>query len=542
MSKDYWPVSNEMPDEEEICNELKKSSMCVSLIASMDLPFSSYEKNVAVWGWIYRYKCNLRKIKVGNGDLSIMELREGEKLLLYQVQRACFEDSSAVVGGIHVKVDKDGLLRVVTKITNRVDTENFVAPILIPKIHPITECLIMSFHRLHCHAGIQVLMSKLREKYWIIQSRRTIRRVLRRCSNCRRYDAKSVEVPPAPLPERRVKDSEPFETTGVDLAGPLYLRDGSKVWIVVFTCAVYRCIYLDLVTSCSTEAFLGALERFIAFYGRPNTIFSDNGCNFVGSDSLFAQLEWSSIEKESGVRRIRWIFNPPTAAWWGGFWERLIREVKNLLKRMLGRARLSFDQLRTCLANIMSTMNDRPLTAMTEDSNDLVPLTPAMFIRGRAFGYLPETEEAGNLTAMYRKMKRVQHQLEDRFRKEYLSMLVQRGNEKTITVLSKGDVVLVGADNKKRFDWPLGLIVDLIPGKDGNIRVARVKTKGGILTRPLQRLYPLEISSSDQLKRPAMEIPANEVKEKKAENTIKTKFGRIIKNPSRYGQCISFFV
>jgi len=36
------------------------------------------------------------------------------------------------------------------------------------------------------------------------------------------------------------------------------------------------------VTSLSTEVFLNALERFINTRGRPITIYSDNGSNFVG--------------------------------------------------------------------------------------------------------------------------------------------------------------------------------------------------------------------------------------------------------------------
>jgi Family of unknown function (DUF5641) len=47
--------------------------------------------------------------------------------------------------------------------------------------------------------------------------------------------------------------------------------------------------------------------------------------------------------------------------------------------------------------------------------------------------------------------------------------------------------------------WPLAKIVELIPGKDGVVRTARVKTQHGILLRPIQRLYPLEISSADEV-------------------------------------------
>jgi len=58
-----------------------------------------------------------------------------------------------------------------------------------------------------------------------------------------------------------------------------------------------------------------------------------------------------------------------------------------------------------------------------------------------------------------------------------------------------GDVVLVGSDGKKRFEWPLGRIIELFPGKDGKTRVVKVKTKNGVYLRPIQRLYPLEVSS-----------------------------------------------
>jgi hypothetical protein len=85
----------------------------------------------------------------------------------------------------------------------------------------------------------------------------------------------------------------------------------------------------------NTEAFLNAFERFITIRGRPCTVYSDNGTNFVGAVNLFNKLNWNAVETAANTKQIKWIFNPPTAAWWGGWWERLIRTVKDLLKRML---------------------------------------------------------------------------------------------------------------------------------------------------------------------------------------------------------------
>lgn len=87
-----------------------------------------------------------------------------------------------------------------------------------------------------------------------------------------------------------------FKTTGVDLAGPLYLKHGGKVWIVLFICAVYRCVHIDFVMSLSTEAFVNVLWRFVNVCGQPKTVYSDNGTNFMGTVNLCKKLNCPPIE------------------------------------------------------------------------------------------------------------------------------------------------------------------------------------------------------------------------------------------------------
>ncbi|GFT82340.1 integrase catalytic domain-containing protein [Trichonephila clavipes] len=71
---------------------------------------------------------------------------------------------------------------------------------------------------------------------------------------------------PVSQPGDRVNDAAVFEIVGVDLAGPLYVKGGQKeeAWIVLFTCATYRAVHLELTSSLSTDAFLLSLRRFIA--------------------------------------------------------------------------------------------------------------------------------------------------------------------------------------------------------------------------------------------------------------------------------------
>ncbi|GBM76251.1 hypothetical protein AVEN_105431-1 [Araneus ventricosus] len=135
--------------------------------------------------------------------------------------------------------------------------------------------------------------------------------------------------------------------TGVDLAGPLFLRNGSKVWIVLFTCAVYRAVHLELLASLTSDSFLMAFRRFIARRGRPRTVYSDNGTNFRGGYDELSTLYWEKSMREANINEILWKFNSPSSSWWGGFWEWLVRVIKELLRRSLGKSILSFEDCAT---------------------------------------------------------------------------------------------------------------------------------------------------------------------------------------------------
>ncbi|XP_035714887.1 uncharacterized protein LOC118438543 [Folsomia candida] len=246
------------------------------------------------------------------GDLTVSDLRRAEIAMLRVIQSRYYSYPKK----LQLRVEKmdDGLLHVKTKLEYKDDTEGFRYPIMLPQDCPLIHELIREVHRMHSHGGIQFILTKLREKYWIPQGRKTVTKALRECLACRKQDAKPLQVNPVALPKRRVTTGEAFSTTGVDLVGPLFLKDRKKVWIVLYTCAVYRCVALDLVESLSSEAFINSLERFICTYGRPNRLYSDNGTNFVGAPSLFMKINWDKIERASQVKQIQWIFNPPTAA------------------------------------------------------------------------------------------------------------------------------------------------------------------------------------------------------------------------------------
>jgi len=60
-----------------------------------------------------------------------------------------------------------------------------------------------------------------------------------------------------------------------------------------------------------------------------------------------------------------------------------------------------------------------------------------------------------------------------------------------------GDIVIVSRPNVKRSQWNLAKIIDLSVSTDGLIQSASLQTASKqIITRPVQDLYPLEITDT----------------------------------------------
>ena len=64
--------------------------------------------------------------------------------------------------------------------------------------------------------------------------------------------------------------------------------------------------------------------------------------------------------------------------------------------------------------------------------------------------------------------------------------------------LKIGDIVLVDLDSSHRNLWPMGKIVELFLGSDGQVRSCRIEVKGALYERTLNKVVPLEISCSEQ--------------------------------------------
>jgi hypothetical protein len=152
----------------------------------------------------------------------------------------------------------------------------------------------------------------------------------------------------------------------------------------VFTCAVTRAVHLELVPDLSARSFLLAFRRFAARRGPVSVIYSDNAQTFrcVSRHLNILQAD-PSVQDLLARRNLLWIFSASLAPWWGGFWERMVRSVKDLLRRSNGRACLAYDELEASLIEIESVINARPLNYIGEGADDPLPINPNQFLNNR---------------------------------------------------------------------------------------------------------------------------------------------------------------
>ena len=172
----------------------------------------------------------------------------------------------------------------------------------------------------------------------------------------------------------------------------------------------------------------------------------------------------------------------------------MVKLTKQALRPTLHGKSVKFDELRTILCELSAAINRRPLTEMSASTHEKMPIRPEDFL----FGARPanwknpveplETEDDAGLGL----------DLWERWRKEYLHSLRKwRSAEKACKPPQVNEVVLIRQPTP-RGTWPLGRVLQLLPGKDGLIRTAKIICKGRKTVRAITQLIPLARKQSAQ--------------------------------------------
>jgi hypothetical protein len=154
-----------------------------------------------------------------------------------------------------------------------------------------------------------------------------------------------------------VNPAKPFAVTGIDFAGPLYIKVGRnmhKAYVTLFTCATTQAVHLELCTDMSTDKFLTELQRFAGRRGLPHTIYTDNARTFqavnIELSELWERLSTSKTHQFLTHNIISWKFIAPRTAVGsivgedGGHYETLSAEGIGAVKTYRGTVEHHFDQ------------------------------------------------------------------------------------------------------------------------------------------------------------------------------------------------------
>lgn len=409
-------------------------------------------------------------------------------------------------------MDTDGLLRIGGRLSSAAISWEEKHPIIIPKLHHIATLLVRYYHERVAHQGRHITEGAIRSAgLWILGGKRLVSSVLHKCVTCLKLRGETEMQKMSNLPVDRVTQVPPFTHVGMDVFGPWTVcarrtRGGlseGKRWAVLFTCLVTRAVHIEVVESLSTSSFINALRRFTAIRGPAKLFRSDRGTNFVGACRELGitpqEAELQSYLKEQGCT---WDFNVPHSSHMGGAWERMIGVARRILDAMLLKVhspKLSHEVLVTLLAEVVAIMNARPIVPVSSDPHSPAVLTPAMLL----------TQKTDSLTAplgyfdlkdLYRSQWKQVQNLADHFwkqwRQEYLATLQPRRKWQTSQPnLQFGDVVLLKDKGAKRNEWPMGLIVNTFPGRDGRVRQVEVRVvQGGsarVYSRPISEVVLL---------------------------------------------------
>ena len=229
------------------------------------------------------YQKNFKKplIKINN-------IFNGELLWLRDIQ---YKDSrfDKWKKSLNLFTDNQGVIRSRSRLP---DTEKFEFDqrhlVLLPSSNYFTKLLILYTHDKVCHAYVESTLTELRLKYWTIKGRQTVRKIINPCVTCKKVQGKVLRPPPTPaLPEYRVCAEFPFQVTGFDFAGPLFVKDiyskssdVNKCFIMVFTCAASLFTYLELSPDMASVSFTNCFKRFISRCGTPAKVVSNNFKSF----------------------------------------------------------------------------------------------------------------------------------------------------------------------------------------------------------------------------------------------------------------------
>ena len=412
---------------------------------------------------------------------------------------------------------KDCLIR----MTSRVPASNLI---ILPKNNKISELFVYYQHVTNNHVGTNGLRARVEKIAYLVGGRWEYRRILKGCV-CRPPKKMYQEMANLPI-ERIPLTLHHHQFIACDYLGPWYYYEnpkakGKKCYGLVITCLVSRHTHVELVKSCSTDAFFLGLRAYVAVYGLFQKCFSDNATYFKQANKeltkLLKKVDFGAIKRRVNQEFSAdfWVFNCPESPWKLAVVESIVKLVKGAMEKALQYTyRLSktpcffdFDNLRIVCLELASLINDRPLTVIQEDISGVVTqvnVSPNHLCKGRSSGLFPVQAQFQELIAstafdvkkLYQDRRRLINLFWSEFQSSYQRNLkfTPRWLEKFDLEIPEDTFVLLKEKNFKAGRFLPAKVVNVIRRKNGTISRFDLKTSEhkSVIQRDIRDCYLTE--------------------------------------------------
>jgi hypothetical protein len=210
--------------------------------------------------------------KIERARIRILKLVQQEEFT-HEIQDLTKSNSirpSSKLFGLCPFLNNNGFIRVGGRLKNTTSLDIFQRhQIVLPVNCHFSRLLLIYEHERCMHGGPQATLNSVRLKYWPINGRNTVRKIILQCIKC--FRCKPIVVQPimGNLPEDRVELARAFLKCGIDFASPFMVKTSLrrnapliKGYVCVFVCSATKTIHLELVGDVSTTAFINALNHF----------------------------------------------------------------------------------------------------------------------------------------------------------------------------------------------------------------------------------------------------------------------------------------
>ncbi|XP_060871407.1 uncharacterized protein LOC132945655 [Metopolophium dirhodum] len=185
----------------------------------------------------------------------------------------------------------------------------------------------------------------------------------------------------------------------------------------------------------------------------------------------------------------------PRAPHFGGLWEAAVRSSKSLLMRIMREHTLTIEEFGTVLCRCEAILNSRPITPAPSNPAELECLTPGHFLIGKPLLAVPVTAIPSTTRLLEQRWKLVSQCVQAfwrRWRNKYLQTLQIRSRWTNDSPnISVDDMVVIKDAHTPPLKWRMGRVIEVLAGSDNVVRVVRLRTATGILTRPVVKVVKL---------------------------------------------------